>query len=120
MRRRGGSRLVVFAWHNVASTWFAPWVPDAGRQGLARQLAIVRRAFRVMPLSLALEDLYAGRPLPHRAAALTFDDGYRDNLEVAAPLLARLGLPATFFLVPSLLDGGPAWWESAGWAFARS
>ena len=118
MRRE--ARLVVFAWHNVAPTWFAPWAPDAGRRGLARQLAVVRRAFRVLPLSRALHALHAGLPLPPRAAALTFDDGYRDNLEVAAPLLARLGLPATFFLVPSLLDGGPAWWETAGWAFGQS
>jgi peptidoglycan/xylan/chitin deacetylase (PgdA/CDA1 family) len=35
--------------------------------------------------------------------ALTFDDGTVDNLGVAAPLLAELDVPATFFVCPGLL-----------------
>jgi peptidoglycan/xylan/chitin deacetylase (PgdA/CDA1 family) len=37
------------------------------------------------------------------AACVTFDDGYRDNVEVALPVLETRGIPATFFLVPPLL-----------------
>jgi peptidoglycan/xylan/chitin deacetylase (PgdA/CDA1 family) len=75
----------------------------------------------VVPLQGALEALAAGRPLPARAAALTFDDGYRDNLDIAAPLLEELGLPATFFLVPELLSGNVrSWWEILGWGFANA
>lgn len=65
----------------------------------------LRRAFNVLPLAEAVDRLTAGR-LPARAAAITFDDGYRDNVEVAAPMLARLGLPATFFIADGYLDGG--------------
>ena len=55
------------------------------------------------------------------AVALTFDDGYQDNLRLAVPLLEKLRLPATFFLVPGLLSGDVrAWWEILGWGFARS
>ena len=68
-----------------------------------------------------MEALRAGRPLPSRAVALTFDDGYEDNLRLAVPLLEELRLPATFFLVPGLLSGDVrAWWEVLGWGFARS
>jgi peptidoglycan/xylan/chitin deacetylase (PgdA/CDA1 family) len=53
--------------------------------------------------------------------ALTFDDGYLDNVTVAAPMLADAGLPATFFLVPGFLDGSaPAWWEDLGRVFAHA
>ena len=56
--------------------------------------------------------------LPHRAVAITFDDGYRDNVTVAAPMLQELGLPATFFLVPAVLSGRSSpWWEVLGAAF---
>jgi peptidoglycan/xylan/chitin deacetylase (PgdA/CDA1 family) len=71
-----------------------------------------------MDLEQAIDDLEHRRELPPRATALTFDDGYRDNLTIAAPILASLGLPATFFVVPGLLSHEPlAWWEMLGAAF---
>ncbi|WP_210440874.1 polysaccharide deacetylase family protein [Nocardioides xinjiangensis] len=110
------SRLLVLTWHNVHPTWCFPASPGAGAQGLARQLAFCRRAANVVPLERAAHALAAGRPLPRRAVALTFDDGYRDSLDVAVPMLRQLGLPATFFLVPGLLDGTTSsWWEVVAW-----
>lgn len=70
-----------------------------------------------MPLADALRRLENGAPLPRRAVALTFDDGYRDQLDVAVPLLRHLDLPATFFLVPGLLSRTTdPWWETVSWA----
>ena len=81
----------------------------------------LRRWANVVPLRPALDNLASGRPLPPRAAALTFDDGYLDNATLAGPVLAAAGLPATFFLVPGFLDGAePVWWEELGWAFAHT
>ena len=59
--------------------------------------------------------------MPPRAVAITFDDGYRDNLTLAVPILKRLRIPATIFLVPGFLSGDEdAWWERLGWAITRS
>jgi peptidoglycan/xylan/chitin deacetylase (PgdA/CDA1 family) len=69
----------------------------------------------------ALRRLDSGEPLPSRAVALTFDDGYRDNLELAVPLLRSLELPATFFLVPGLLSRETdPWWETVSWAVTNA
>jgi peptidoglycan/xylan/chitin deacetylase (PgdA/CDA1 family) len=115
------SRLLILAWHNVEGTWCFPSPIGAGVGGFARQLRQLRRLATVVPLESALSALRAGEPLPPRAVALTFDDGYRDNLELAVPLLERLGLPCTFFLVPGLLSREVRpWWEILAWAFARA
>jgi len=66
--------LLVLGWHNVEPTWFFPAAPDAGRRGLARQLAFLRRFANVVSLGTALQALVERRPLPPRAVALTFDD----------------------------------------------
>ncbi len=117
-----GSRLLVLAWHNIEPTWFfAGKSPEAGRHGLQRQVQLLRRCANVVPLRAALDDLAAGRQLPPRAVALTFDDGYRDHLDFAAPLLRDLDVSATFFLVSGFLSGEVrGWWEEVGWAFARA
>jgi peptidoglycan/xylan/chitin deacetylase (PgdA/CDA1 family) len=113
--------LLVLMWHNVEGTWCYPSPPGAGTRHLAYQLRRLRQLATVVPLQDGLEALAAGRPLPPRAVAITFDDGYRDNLDVAAPLLESLGLPATFFLVPGILSGDVRpWWEILAWGFARA
>jgi peptidoglycan/xylan/chitin deacetylase (PgdA/CDA1 family) len=114
-------RLLVLGWHNAEPTPFFPSPPGACARGLARQLRAVKRMGTVVPLDEALDAMAQGRPLPRRAIALTFDDGYRDNLETALPILSRLGLPATFYLVPGLLDRSVrAWWEVLAWAFRNA
>jgi peptidoglycan/xylan/chitin deacetylase (PgdA/CDA1 family) len=64
----------------------------------------IKSRFEVMPLSDAVRRLRGGS-LPARALSITFDDGYADNLTVAAPILHRHGLPATLFVATGYLDG---------------
>jgi peptidoglycan/xylan/chitin deacetylase (PgdA/CDA1 family) len=108
--------LTVLAWHNIESTWCFPARPGAGTRGFWKQLRLLRRLTTVVPLHWALERMQQGRPLPPRALALTFDDGYRDNLTIAGPMLSQLRLPATCFLVPGILSGTTTpWWEKLAW-----
>ena len=54
--------------------------------------------FRVVGPEDVKAFLHRGAPLPPGATLITFDDGYADNLEHAAPVLARLGYPAVVFV----------------------
>jgi peptidoglycan/xylan/chitin deacetylase (PgdA/CDA1 family) len=48
----------------------------------------------------------------HLRFAVTLDDGYEDNFRVAAPILHRLGVPATFFVVSDYVGTDRLfWWE---------
>lgn len=60
--------------------------------------------FRVLDPLEACEALVGGR-LPSRPAVISFDDGYRNNYEVALPLLRERQMPAAFFVASGFLDG---------------
>lgn len=95
---------------------FLPDTPDV--RAVADQFRVLADVFTVLPLDEAVELLYEGR-LPPRAACITFDDGYRDNYEVALPLLKSLGLTATFFVSNAFLDGGRMFNDTALEAMRR-
>jgi peptidoglycan/xylan/chitin deacetylase (PgdA/CDA1 family) len=54
--------------------------------------------YRAVDLDAVLEHYRGGAPLPDGAVLITFDDGYRDNLQNAAPILQRHGYPAVQFV----------------------
>jgi peptidoglycan/xylan/chitin deacetylase (PgdA/CDA1 family) len=60
---------------------------------------LLRRGYRFLTAEELLDETGGGRP-PARTAVLTFDDGWLDGLTIAAPLLQRLGVRATFFVNP--------------------
>jgi peptidoglycan/xylan/chitin deacetylase (PgdA/CDA1 family) len=80
-----------------------------------RYCRFFRRHFRVVPLGDVVDRLERGLP-PNRELAITFDDGYLDNYENARPVLERLSLPATFFVVTQWIgtDVWPWWDQESG------
>lgn len=78
------------------------------------------RHFEVIPLGDLVARLESGQDVGG-TLAITFDDGYLDNREVAAPILRALGLPATFFITTGFVGTEKvAFWdehlpEPPGW-----
>lgn len=76
----------------------------------AAQMALLARHFSPVTLDEVLEFVAGRGTLPRRAVAVTFDDGFRDNGEVAAPILARYGIRATFYVTAGSLETNvPPW-----------
>ena len=75
-----------------------------------RHMEALVQHFSVMPLHEVVAGLGAGRPLPPRACAITFDDGWRDNLQHALPVLEKKKLPATIFVVTDRVGTSGAFW----------
>jgi peptidoglycan/xylan/chitin deacetylase (PgdA/CDA1 family) len=101
-------RLSILIFHRVvpATDPLFPDEMDAAR--FDRLCGWLRRTFHVLPLHAACVRLREGT-LPARALAITFDDGYADNHDVALPILQRHGLNATFFVATGFIDGGRMW-----------
>ena len=82
------------------------------------QMAFVKRAYSVLPLDALVEAAVQGGPLPARALAITFDDGYAYNHHLGLPVLSRLGLSATVYVATGAVDDAAPFWVGAVRAIA--
>ena len=99
------NRLSVLIYHRVLPEpdELLPGEPCAAE--FDRAMRLVKSTLNVIPLADGVRGIKTGK-LPTRALSITFDDGYANNATVAAPILSRLGLHATFFIATGFLDGG--------------
>jgi peptidoglycan/xylan/chitin deacetylase (PgdA/CDA1 family) len=98
-------------YHRVATPPIDPWGLAVHPDRFDQQLAVLRRRRHPLPMAEFVDRLQRGT-LPHKAVAVTFDDGYVDNLTEARPRLAAAGVPATLFLTTGFV-GQPReyWWD---------
>ena len=116
--------LVVLTYHRIAipgagsDPYYDP-VISATPEAFEAQVRFLATRFHILSLQTLLDIVadrgsiarnlpMAGKPL----ALITFDDGYQDNYQTALPVLRKLGVPATFFLVTRFLASAPLpWWD---------
>jgi peptidoglycan/xylan/chitin deacetylase (PgdA/CDA1 family) len=112
-RRLPSRSIAIVMYHGV--TKLPPPVFDWCQLDEARfeeEIAFLSQEYRVIPLAEAVDRLSRGLPLPQRGVVLTFDDGFRNIFTTARPILERYQVPATIFLVTSLIEmRQPPWLE---------
>lgn len=118
----GAADIVVLRYHSVAP-------PERAREYIDPALSIPPERFReqirqltehrqIVDLDTIAERLACGGTRPP-VAAITFDDGYRDNADTAMPILRELGATATFFVTTGPLTSGHGLWISELWRLIR-
>lgn len=111
---------VIFYGHRVAAD-DEGYLPGLRPEWLDAQLAYLTRHYEVLSLSRLLLCYEQRQPVPARSVVLTFDDGFRDNLTHALPILQRHGVTATVFLVTGCISSGELPWPQAlGWMFQHT
>ena len=109
-RRVGGTGLVLI-YHRVADLERDPQLLAVSPATFDAQMTVLARDFRVVELAELADTLHRGR-VERRTVAVTFDDGYADNLLAAAPILEAHRVPATVFVSSGHLDAGREfWWD---------
>jgi peptidoglycan/xylan/chitin deacetylase (PgdA/CDA1 family) len=114
-------RLTIVRHHRVYAEGERPlYRLGVSERVLAAQVAMLRElGLGPVTVSEGLRRLAEGRP--GHWVAMTFDDGYADNVERALPILAGAGARATFYLTAGLIEERRApWWDELAHALARS
>ncbi len=93
----------ILAYHGVETPPSTPFSVTV--ENFEAQMAYLAAKYDVVDLATVLKwqrgEYQSDRPM----IVLTFDDGFRNNLQFAAPILQRHGLPASFFIIAGKLDG---------------
>ena len=111
MSRLRSRRPFIAMYHQVCVRSFDPWGLAVSPANFDLQIKQLAHGRTILPMAEFVSRHLEGR-LPSRAVAITFDDGYLDNLTQAAPILRRHGVPATLFLATGpMANGHPYWWD---------
>jgi peptidoglycan/xylan/chitin deacetylase (PgdA/CDA1 family) len=85
---------------------------SASQAGFTWQMEYLNRNFHIITADHLLTSAREGAPLPPNAALITFDDGYRDNFDLAFPILSARRIPAVVFLTTGLIGTTKRlWWD---------
>lgn len=114
-------RFVIFLFHGVIEEQ-PHRVRNYTRKHLTKDyfaavLRQLRQAGTPVSMDQILEAHRSGRPLPPRSFAITFDDGFENNLSVAAPVMADLDIPGTFYITTDFVTHNRmSWIDRIEWA----
>ncbi|HTJ56910.1 MAG TPA: polysaccharide deacetylase family protein [Devosiaceae bacterium] len=101
----------ILMYHRIAEPLVDPWGLAVSPAWFRKQMVDLRRFRSPMPLDELIRGAQGGS-VPANAVAVTFDDGYFDNLVNAKPVLVEFGIPATLFLATgSIGQKEEFWWD---------
>ena len=100
---------VILSYHSIVEE---PRLTDQilgisqSRSNFEAHMKTVAQQFSPVTVEEVADFAKTGRQLPPRALAVTFDDGFADNYEVALPILHHYGIPATFYIMVNAVTSG--------------
>ncbi len=125
VRRAASAWITVLTYHRVGRrddpTVLDDGVVDVSPEQLARHLKFVKRWFDPIGIDQLAAFVRGRGRLPRNPLMVTFDDGYRDNHDVALPILVKHGVRAVFFLATDYIERRKLyWWDRISLLIARS
>jgi peptidoglycan/xylan/chitin deacetylase (PgdA/CDA1 family) len=104
-------KILVLAYHGVTNAKLSPSLWGQLEYGrFKEQLDYIRRFHKVIPIGHVTEYLSGNGDIPDNSVVITFDDGYRNNYQLAYPLLLEYSLPATFFITTDFVESQTLLW----------
>lgn len=109
IQKKFNSKALILMYHRVAEEDIDPWSLRVTPQHFAEHLKVLNRHTKPMSLKELARSHQAGE-ICDRSMAITFDDGYANNLHLAKPLLEKYQIPATVFVTTEYLTNPREYW----------
>lgn len=103
----------ILMYHSIPAATETEWIDPCNAlsaEAFEAQIQFLAEHRRVVSIDQLAQQIEQGEPICRGTAVITFDDGYRNNLTVAAPILAKYNLPATIYLATAYVDKGESQW----------
>lgn len=115
------SDVAIMVYHRVCPNPEVRFTDSISPETFERHLHYLSRNYEIISLVDLVDHVQSRESPKDRVAAITFDDGYRDNYVYAYPILKRFHAPATFFLATGYIGGGrPFWWDQVSYLIQRT
>lgn len=116
--------LVIFNFHRIRSNVHDPRFDDfvygPTQEELYEQFKWLKQNADIISESELLEHVRRKKPLSRSSVMITFDDGYRDNYDLAMPVLLDLKIPAVFFIATGAIENREVgWWDTIAYLVKR-
>ena len=117
--------LLVLNYHRLfespLQTRFDEGVFSHSLDTFTRQMAWLQSHVDILSEADLLQIISGGRRITRQSVMITFDDGYRDNYDLAWPVMRERGIPATFFIPFNQIEGtSPPWWDQIAFMVKES
>ncbi len=99
---------LILAYHGVTDeqngAFRGPFGEDVSRKNFREQMLFLKKNFSVCSLEIFLSKIEKKKTLKKPLAAVTFDDGYKNLIDLALPVLEEHEIPATVFLSTAAVE----------------
>lgn len=117
--------LTVLTYHRVANPIplcdLNHQVLGPNENAFAEQIRFLAENTRPLSEAQILQCLAHEQPFPPNSTLVTFDDGYKDNYDIAAPILKQFSVPAIFFIPTQFISERKlGWWDVIAWQTSHS
>ncbi len=102
------NRFYIIPYHMIVDKTNG-FYPETSTRDFEKQIVHFAKNYKIISLNEIVERIKNKRSL-RRCVAITFDDGFRDNYEIAYPILKKYNVPATIFLTTGYINSGTAPW----------